>query len=280
MQRSFRSLWIASIPLLSLSLAACSKDEPAPAEGAGSEHHGAAEPQTPPTETGAGTTEATHGAAAPEAAGAAAPKPEGEAASAAQGAGHGAAKTEDAAGTPEAAPADAPAGGEGAAKAGEEKSPEVAAAEGAEKPAAEKPAEASGKKSGKKKSGDKEAEAPAKEAKPKFAELGIQVTKTGSGTAATEGRTVTLHYKATLADGEKPFDSTFATRRPIEVVLGAGAKLPVIEGLRRGLEGLTPGSEARLQIPAGLAWGEKGNPAVGVPADADVVFEIQVLDVR
>jgi FKBP-type peptidyl-prolyl cis-trans isomerase len=272
MQRSFRSLWIASIPLLSLSLAACSKDEPAPAEGAGSEHHGAAEPQAPPTETGAGTTEATHGAAAPEAA----PKSEGEA----DADGHGAAKTEDAAATPEAAPADAPAGGEGAAKAGEEKPPEVAAAEGSEKPAAEKPAEASGKKSGKKKSGDKEAEAPAKEAKPKFAELGIQVTKTGSGTAATEGRTVTLHYKATLADGEKPFDSTFATRRPIEVVLGAGAKLPVIEGLRRGLEGLTPGSEARLQIPAGLAWGEKGNPAVGVPADADVVFEIQVLDVR
>lgn len=276
MQRSFRSLWIASIPLLSLSFAACSKDEPAPAEGAGSEHHGAAEPQAPPTETGAGTTEATHGAAAPKADGAA----EAAAQGAGQGAGHGAAKTEDAAGTPEAAPADAPAGGEGAGKAGEEKSPEVAAAEGSEKPAAEKPADASGKKSGKKKSGDKDAEAPAKEAKPKFAELGIQVTKTGSGTAATEGRTVTLHYKATLADGEKPFDSTFATRRPIEVVLGAGAKLPVIEGLRRGLEGLTPGSEARLQIPAGLAWGEKGNPAVGVPADADVVFEIQVLDVR
>jgi FKBP-type peptidyl-prolyl cis-trans isomerase len=50
--------------------------------------------------------------------------------------------------------------------------------------------------------------------------------------------------------------------------------------LRRGLEGLTPGSEARLKIPASLAWGEKGDPAVGVPANADVVIEVHVLDVQ
>ena len=152
--------------------------------------------------------------------------------------------------------------------------PDEEAAAGAEESGAD------GKKSGKKKSGEKTAEAPAKETKPKFTELGIEVTKPGSGTAATAGKHVTIHYKASLADAEKPFDSTFTSNRPLEVELGAGAKLQVIEGLRRGLEGLMPGSEVRLKIPANLAWGEKGNPAVGVPANADIVFDLQVLDVH
>ncbi len=164
---------------------------------------------------------------------------------------------------------------------------EAVAPKAEEKPAAktEEPS-AETKKPGKKKSGDKAgavdkiADAPAKEAKPKFTELGIQVMKTGTGVAATVGKHVTIHYKASVADAEKPFDSTFASNRPLEVDLSIGAKLKVIEGLRRGLEGLMPGSEVRLQIPASLAWGEKGNPAVGVPANADVVFEVQVLDVQ
>ena len=158
---------------------------------------------------------------------------------------------------------------------------EAATAKPEEKPAVgkEEP-QAETKKPGKKKSGDKAADAPAKETKPKFTELGIEVKKTGSGAAATTGRHVTINYKASVADAEKPFDSTFASNRPLEVDLAVGAKLKVIEGLRRGLEGLMPGSEVRLQIPASMAWGEKGNPAVGVPANADVVFEVQVLDVQ
>ncbi len=149
------------------------------------------------------------------------------------------------------------------------------------KPAAESEEPASEtKKPSKKKGAEKAEDEPAKEAKPKFTELGIEVTKDGKGVAATAGRRVTLHYKASVADAEKPFDSTYTSNRPIEVQLGTGAKLPVIEGLRLGLEGLMPGSAVRLQIPASMAWGEKGNPAVGVPANSDVVFEVEVLAVQ
>jgi FKBP-type peptidyl-prolyl cis-trans isomerase len=183
---------------------------------------------------------------------------------------------------PEATAESAPAAAAPAAEAKPAAGDSALAAKPDEKPPAastEEPASES-KKPAKKKPGDKVADAPAKEAKPKFTELGVSVTKTGSGVAATAGKRVTLNYKASLADAEKPFDSTFASNRPLEVDLAIGAKLKVIEGLRRGLEGLTPGSEARLQIPANLAWGEKGDPAVGVPANADVVFEVQVLDVQ
>ncbi len=255
MHRSFNN----SLLCLSLvgALAACSKDEPKPAET-----EPAKTEQAPPAaeaEAGAQVT------VSPTPAKPDAPvEPTAEASAAA--------KLPDlVAGTA------APAAGEAAvSEAGDTSAakPEEKAATGAEESGAE------GKKSGKKKSGEKADEAPAKEAKPKFTELGIEVTKTGTGTAATAGKHVTIHYKASVADAEKPFDSTFASNRPLEVELGVGAKLPVIEGLRRGLEGLMPGSEVRLKIPANLAWGEKGNPAVGVPANADVIFEVQVLDVR
>jgi len=178
---------------------------------------------------------------------------------------------EDAALT-QAAKAEEPAAAEAPAEVPAESGGDVAVHADEEKPA-------DAKKSDKKK-GEKAAEEPAKESKPKFTELGVKVTKAGTGTAAATGSQVTLHYRASLADAEKPFDSTFAANRPLEVLLSPDAKLKVIEGLRRGLEGLTPGSEARLEIPASLAWGEKGNPAVGVPANADVVFEVHVLDVQ
>jgi FK506-binding nuclear protein len=152
-----------------------------------------------------------------------------------------------------------------------------------EKPASEAKADAPKKGDKKKsdgKSGDKAAEEPAKPELPKFSELGINVTKVGQGTAATSASKVTIHYRASLVGAEKPFDSTFLIYRPLEVALDPSAKMSVIEGLRRGLAGLTPGSEVRLEIPANLAWGEKGNPAVGVPANADVVFEVTVLEVQ
>ena len=182
---------------------------------------------------------------------------------------------------------EAGAGEPASLEAGEKAAGEAVVAVSGEKSAADEPsAEASGektaesKKSDKKKPGDKAAEAPAKESKAKFTELGIKVTKVGAGNAATAGKHVTIHYRALLVDAEKPFDSTFAAYRPLEVELGPDAKLQVIEGLRRGLEGMMPGSEMRLEIPATMAWGEKGNPAVGVPANADVIFEVQVLDVQ
>lgn len=255
MHRSFNT----SLLCLSLvgALAACSKKEPKPAEPEAAKTEQAALAAAP--EAGAEVT------ASPTPA-----KPDAPAQPAAE------------ASTPVRLP-DVVAGAAAAAVA------ESAATESGDKAAAKpedktaagaEDAGAEGKKAGKKKSVDKTAEAPAKETKPKFTELGIEVTKTGTGTAATAGRHVTIHYKASIADAEKPFDSTFASNRPLEVELGVGAKLHVIEGLRRGLEGLMPGSEVRLKIPASLAWGEKGNPAVGVPANADVVFEVQVLDVR
>ncbi len=106
----------------------------------------------------------------------------------------------------------------------------------------------------------------------------------GHGPAATVGSEVTLHYSSYLAEQweseSEPvaFDSSASRHVPLTLRLGSGAG--VVEGLARGLVGLRAGSETVLHVPSELGWGEQGNPAAGVPADADLVFEIRVLSVK
>lgn len=245
------------IPLLSLSilLTACS-DDAKPSEGAAKDPSTADTNTAPAPAAADATTQAPAPVSGAEPTTSTADAKTSEVAPATDGA----TETAGAAGSTE----------ETAKAAAPEANADAAAGEGAAKKR-EKP----------KKAGDKsEDEKPAEPAKPKFAELAVHVTKPGDGTPATAGRRVWIDYSASLVDAAKPFDSTRATRAPLEVDLSVGARLPVIEGLRRGLEGLKPGCTARLEIPAKLAWGEKGNPAVGVPANADVVFEVTVIDVQ
>jgi peptidylprolyl isomerase len=106
----------------------------------------------------------------------------------------------------------------------------------------------------------------------------------GHGPAADAGCEVTLHYSSYLAadwdeqDEPQPFDSSTSRHVPLKLHLGRGPK--VIEGLARGLVGLRAGSEAVLHVPAELGWGTEGNAASGVPADADLVYEVRVIEVH
>jgi len=110
--------------------------------------------------------------------------------------------------------------------------------------------------------------------------LVVEVHAPGQGALIAARDTVRVHYAAFLAESrERPFASTRAAGAPLAVRLAA-EKPRVIEGLRRGLLGLRPGARATLRIPAALAWGADGSPAMGVPGGADVVFEIEVLAVE
>jgi FKBP-type peptidyl-prolyl cis-trans isomerase len=106
--------------------------------------------------------------------------------------------------------------------------------------------------------------------------LVVEVHAPGQGASVTAQDSVRVHYTAFLPGSEKPFASTRASGAPLVVHLASG-RPRVIEGLRRGLVGLRPGARVTLRIPAALAWGADGIPSSGVPADADVVFEVDVL---
>lgn len=75
------------------------------------------------------------------------------------------------------------------------------------------------------------------------------------------------------------FDSSRARGVPDVWDLSRTAKPRLIEGLRRGLVGMTVGTRATLYVPAALAWGEEGLPSGKVPPRADVLYEIELFEV-
>lgn len=110
--------------------------------------------------------------------------------------------------------------------------------------------------------------------------LVVTVQRAGQGEAITNSSAVTLHYRAFVENADKPFDSSYESGVPLQLQLGSSSTPRVIEGLARGLVGLRAGTQAKLAIPAALGWGEAGNEGAGVPKDAGLIYEVDVVGVR
>lgn len=103
--------------------------------------------------------------------------------------------------------------------------------------------------------------------------LRYQDLQVGTGTEATRGRSVAVHYTGWLTDGRE-FDSS-AGGDPISFPLGSGA---VIEGWEEGLAGMRVGGKRKLVIPPSLGYGAQRNGPI--PANATLVFDVELVDVR
>jgi FKBP-type peptidyl-prolyl cis-trans isomerase FkpA len=102
----------------------------------------------------------------------------------------------------------------------------------------------------------------------------------GTGTASRGGARLTVHYTGWLYDATQPdnkgkqFDSS-AGGEPFTFRLGAGE---VIRGWDQGFEGMRVGGKRRLIIPPDLGYGSAGTQ--GIPGNAGLVFEMELLNVR
>ncbi len=101
------------------------------------------------------------------------------------------------------------------------------------------------------------------------------VVKEGNGAQATAGKSVSVHYTGTLADGSK-FDSSRDRNQPITFTLGQGQ---VIKGWDEGIAMMKVGSQYKLIIPYNLAYGEQGRPPV-IPAKATLIFDTELMEVK
>ncbi|KAF1685552.1 peptidylprolyl isomerase [Pseudoxanthomonas broegbernensis] len=114
------------------------------------------------------------------------------------------------------------------------------------------------------------------------AELERVDQRIGEGALAAPGSDVTVHYTGWLYDAlaadrrGRKFDSSRDRGEPFTFLLGAGQ---VIRGWDDGVAGMRVGGRRTLSIPAGLAYGRRGAGGV-IPADASLVFEVELLDVR
>lgn len=85
-----------------------------------------------------------------------------------------------------------------------------------------------------------------------------------------------MHYTGTLKDGGAEFDSSVAKNRPFQFTLGVGQ---VIKGWDEGVLGLKVGTKAILDITSDFGYGERGAGGV-IPPNADLIFEVEVLEVN
>ncbi|MFP9099816.1 peptidylprolyl isomerase [Flavobacterium sp. RHBU_24] len=104
--------------------------------------------------------------------------------------------------------------------------------------------------------------------------LRYKIIQKGDGKKAEKGKTVSVHYKGALENGQE-FDSSYK-RSPIDFRLGQGQ---VIEGWDEGIALLQVGDKARFVIPSHLGYGSRGAGGV-IPPDATLVFDVELMDVK
>lgn len=128
--------------------------------------------------------------------------------------------------------------------------------------------------------------------------------KIGTGKEAEPNKVYKVNYTGWLAaDGHK-FDSSYDHKTPVmgkdgkpELDANGQAKMNdgqpisfpqgfgrVIPGFDQGFEGMKVGGKRRLFIPWQLAYGARGRPGPsadnpGIPAKADLIFDIELVDV-
>jgi FKBP-type peptidyl-prolyl cis-trans isomerase len=98
--------------------------------------------------------------------------------------------------------------------------------------------------------------------------------KVGDGKEVKAGDTVVVHYTGWLKDGKK-FDSSYDRKEPAKFALG-----DVIKGWQEGIPGMKVGGKRKLIIPPDLAYGKKGTADGTIPPDAELTFEVELLEVK
>lgn len=106
--------------------------------------------------------------------------------------------------------------------------------------------------------------------------LEIIDTVVGTGAEVKPGAHVKAHYIGALASTGEVFQSSkdFGTA-PIPFSLNG-----VIKGWTNGIPGMKIGGTRRLIIPADQAYGANPDPRSGIPANADLVFDVEMVDAQ
>ena len=112
--------------------------------------------------------------------------------------------------------------------------------------------------------------------------LQISNGKVGTGTEATAGKTVSVHYTGWLYDPKaadhkgKKFDSSRDPGDTFEFKLGARQ---VIACWDQGVAGMKVGGTRTLVIPSELGYGARGAGGVIGP-NATLLFDVELVDVK
>lgn len=108
------------------------------------------------------------------------------------------------------------------------------------------------------------------------AELVSEDLVTGTGTEATAGSTVEVHYVGVAWSTKKQFDASWDRGKAFDFPLGAGR---VIRGWDEGVAGMRVGGRRRLTIPPAMGYGTRGAGGAIGPNET-LVFVVDLLAIR
>ncbi len=106
---------------------------------------------------------------------------------------------------------------------------------------------------------------------------------TGTGEGISAGQQAVVHYTGWLYDPSAPdhkgkqFDSSRQSGRPFRFVIGQGR---VIKGWEEGVQGMQPGGQRQLVIPADLGYGPTGAGGGVIPPNATLMFDVELLAIE
>ena len=105
-------------------------------------------------------------------------------------------------------------------------------------------------------------------------ELEIIDVEVGTGEEVQPGATITAHYTGALVKNGIIFQSSHDFGQAISFGLDQ-----VIKGWTVGVPGMRIGGTRRLIIPAEMAYGAS-SPAKNIPANSDLVFDIDLVAIK
>lgn len=110
---------------------------------------------------------------------------------------------------------------------------------------------------------------------PSITKLQTEDRTPGSGAAVTASDKVTVDYTGAVAATGTVFQSSKDTGKPVTFPLNG-----VIPGWTQGIPGMKVGGTRRLLIPANLAYGANPPAGSGIPANADLVFDVTLYKIN
>ena len=111
---------------------------------------------------------------------------------------------------------------------------------------------------------------------PPPTDLEITDISEGSGSEATAGSTVSVHYVGVAHSTGEEFDASYNRGAPLDFRLGVGQ---VISGWDQGVQGMKVGGRRQLVIPPHLGYGDRGAGGVIKPGET-LIFVVDLLAVR
>jgi len=110
--------------------------------------------------------------------------------------------------------------------------------------------------------------------------VSVDTITAGEGDSPTEESVVFVRYTGKLEDGTV-FDQSQEANWPVPGILPEGTPLPLgnmIPGFRTALLQMQRGGSYTVTIPSAEGYGSSPPPGSPIPPDADLIFDIQLID--